>query len=115
MDPTSHPAAHEEPGWASRISTWITQSRPDVVVAGLLLLFAVVFNLHQLYPEVAIEAPVLNDGVLHRLAFERAASALAAGQDPTDPWLVPVVLGYPLFHLAHLFGGDNFFRILRLL
>ena len=25
------------------------------------------------------------------------------------------LLGYPLFHLAHLFGGDNFFRILRVL
>jgi hypothetical protein len=98
MDPTSHPAASEDAGWVSRISRWITESRPDAVVAGLLLLFAVVFNLYQLYPEVSIQAPVLNDGVLHRLAFERAASALAAGQDPTDPWLATVVLGYPLFH-----------------
>lgn len=25
------------------------------------------------------------------------------------------VLGYPIFYLAHLFGGDNFFRLLRLI
>jgi hypothetical protein len=98
MDSASHPAASEERGLASRISARIARSRPDVVVAGLLLLFAVAFNLVRLYPEVAIQAPLLNDGVLHRLALERAVTALDAGQDPTDPWLAPVALGYPLFH-----------------
>lgn len=70
----------------------------EALVAGLFLLFAVAFSLYHLYPEVAIPAPVLNDGVLHRLALERARTVLAAGQDPTDPWLAPIVLGYPLFH-----------------
>ncbi len=86
-------------------------------MAGLLLFFAVAFNLYRLYPEVAIKAPLLNDGVLHLLALERSAAALAAGQNATDPWLAPVVLGYPLFHhyqhlpyagpavLYHLFRG----------
>jgi hypothetical protein len=98
MDSPSQPAANEDRGLASRICERVALSRPDVAVAGLLLLFAVAFNLYRLYPEVAIRAPLLNDGVLHRLAFERAAAALAAGQDPTDPWLAPIVLGYPLFH-----------------
>jgi hypothetical protein len=98
MGSTPHPAAGEERGLASRFSGRIARSRPDAVVASLLLLFTVAFNLVRLYPEVAIQAPLLNDGVLHRLAFERAVSALAAGQDPTDPWLAPVVMGYPLFH-----------------
>lgn len=77
---------------------WMVLSRPGALLTGLLLLVAITFNLVRLYPEVAIRVPLLNDGVLHRLAFERAAAALAAGQDPTDPWLAPVVLGYPLFH-----------------
>src|SRR5205823_13868014 len=28
----------------------------------------------------------------------RTVDAIAAGQDPTDPWLAPIDLGYPLFH-----------------
>jgi hypothetical protein len=47
-------------------------------MAGLLLLFAVAFNLYRLYAEVAVRAPLLNDGVLHLLALERSAAALAA-------------------------------------
>jgi 6-pyruvoyl-tetrahydropterin synthase related domain len=85
-------------GAASRTPRRIPRPGADALVAGLLLLFAVAFNLYHLYPEVAISAPVLNDGVLHRLALERARTALAAGQNPTDPWLAPIVLGYPLFH-----------------
>jgi hypothetical protein len=104
----------ESPG-----SERIARSRPDAVIAGLLLLFAVAFNLVRLYPEVASQVPLLNDGVLHRLAFERAATALAAGQDPTDPWLAPVVLGYPLFHhyqhLAYLLPATLFFPLQGLL
>jgi hypothetical protein len=98
MDSESRPAANEDRGLASRIAERVALLRLDALIAGLILLFAVAFNLYRLYPEVAVRAPLLNDGVLHRLAFERAATALAAGQDPTDPWLAPVVLGYPLFH-----------------
>jgi hypothetical protein len=72
---------------------WLERSVPH-----LLLAFAVAFNLYQLYPEVAVRAPVLHDGVLHLLAVETTAAALASGQDPTDPWLAPIVMGYPLAH-----------------
>jgi hypothetical protein len=68
------------------------------LVAGLLLLIAVAFNLVALYPEVAIKAPMLNDGVLHVLALERVAAALDKGQIAIDLWLPGVALGYPLFH-----------------
>lgn len=70
----------------------------EALVAGLLLAFAVGFNLYHLYPEAVLQPPALNDGVLHRLALERTASALASSQDPTDPWLANLILGYPLFH-----------------
>lgn len=68
------------------------------VLVPLLLLLAVLFNLYHLYPETAGQAPLLNDGVLHRLALEQTATALAAGRNPTDFWLAQIGLGYPLFH-----------------
>jgi hypothetical protein len=68
------------------------------LIATLLLLSVVAFNLYHLYPEVAIRVPNLNDGVLHLLATERVVTALFFGQNPTDPWLAAVALGYPLFH-----------------
>ena len=98
MESTPLPTAGNEKGTAPGAPRRISLPGADVPVAGLLLLFAIAFNLYQLHPEVAIQVPLLNDGVLHRLALERAVSALAAGQDPTDPWLAPVVMGYPLFH-----------------
>jgi hypothetical protein len=70
----------------------------EKVVAALALLGAVGFNLWQLWPEVAIPAPWLNDGVLHLLNLQSTAVALAGGRNPTDFWLPPVGLGYPLFH-----------------
>ena len=45
-----------------------------------------------------LSSPPLNDDVLHLLALEGTASALAAGQNPTDFWLGAISLGYPLFH-----------------
>jgi hypothetical protein len=53
-------------------------------VVALALLFAVAFNLYHLYPEVSIQVPSLNDGVLHLLGVERVASALFQRQDPID-------------------------------
>jgi hypothetical protein len=67
-------------------------------MAALLLLTATAFNFYHLYPEVAIQSPMLNDGVLHLLALEQTAASLAAGQNPTDSWLATIGLGYPLFH-----------------
>ena len=72
--------------------------RYERIAARLLLLWAVAFNLFELAPEVTVRVPMLNDGVMHLLLFQRAASALAAGQDPTDPWFAPIALGYPLLH-----------------
>ena len=98
MGSASLDPASQDKGMPSRASGRIILPGREVLVVCLLLLFAVAFNLYHLYPEVAIRVPLLNDGVLHRLALERAVAALAAGQDPTDPWLAPVALGYPLFH-----------------
>jgi hypothetical protein len=53
---------------------------------GLFLLFAVAFNLYYLYPEVAVQVPPLNDGVLHRMILRQSVEVLASGQDPTDFW-----------------------------
>src|SRR5687768_7268473 len=83
----------------------------------LLLAFAVSFNLYYLYPTVLVQSPFANDGALHFLALQAVVAALANGQDPTDTWLAPIGMGYPLFHhyqhlaylppalIYRLFGG----------
>lgn len=71
---------------------------PENLIASLLLVIAVAFNLYQLYPEAAIKVPALNDTVLHLVNLQRTVDALAAGQDPTDAWLGSIAMGYPLFH-----------------
>jgi hypothetical protein len=68
------------------------------LVATLILLGAIAFNLGTLWPEVAIHTPPLNDNVLHLTLIERAVEALERGEDPTDPWISSFALGYPLFH-----------------
>ncbi len=104
---------------AGRVSRQNILLGRETLIAGLLLFFAVAFNLYHLYPEVAIKVPSLNDGVLHRLALEQSARALAGGQSPLDPWLAPIALGYPLFHYyqhlpyigpaaLHLLSGEMF-------
>jgi hypothetical protein len=72
--------------------------RQEDLVAVLMLVIALAFNLVALYPEVAIKAPVQNDGVLHVLALERVAPVLDQGQIAVDLWLPGIALGYPLFH-----------------
>lgn len=109
-----------------RVNLQLTLPNVESLIAGLLLFIAVAFNLYQLYPEVALQVPTLNDGVLHMLNLRRTVDALAAGQDPTDTWLAQIALGYPLFHyyqhlpylppaaLYQLLGGalplDDLFR-----
>jgi 4-amino-4-deoxy-L-arabinose transferase-like glycosyltransferase len=68
------------------------------LVAAVLLLGAIAFNLVFLWPEVAVETPPLNDTALHLPLVQRAAEAFARGEDPTDPWVPYFVEGYPLFH-----------------
>jgi hypothetical protein len=93
----------ERPAPVEHASRGIAFRRDESIIARLFLLLAVAFNLYQLYPEVAIRAPMLNDGVLHLLALRRTVAALTAGQDPTNPWLAPIDLGYPFFqYYQHL-------------
>jgi 4-amino-4-deoxy-L-arabinose transferase-like glycosyltransferase len=70
----------------------------STLVAILLLVGAIAFNLAVLWPEVAVETPTLNDNTLHLALVQRAADALERGEDPTDPWVSSFVEGYPLFH-----------------
>jgi len=98
MDPAPPLAPNENQKPPPGDSSWLAISRLQPILAGLILLFAVGYNLVRFYPEVVIQVPMLNDGVLHRLSLERAFSALTTGEDPTDPWLATLTLGYPLFH-----------------
>jgi hypothetical protein len=70
----------------------------ESLAVGTILAVAVAFNLFRLYPEVVVKTPKLNDGVMHLLALQQAVTALASGQDPTDLWVAPIAMGYPLFH-----------------
>ncbi len=98
MNSRLQPATDIDRSSVTRTSRWALSLHPGVLVPVLILLTAVIFNLVSLYPEVAIPTPLLNDGVLHRLAFDQAVTTLSTGQDPSDPWFRPVALGYPLFH-----------------
>ncbi|MGD0115206.1 MAG: glycosyltransferase 87 family protein [Dehalococcoidia bacterium] len=68
------------------------------VLALTFVAIAVLFNAWYLWPEVGINVPKLNDGVLHVLSLQRMVTSLRSGQDPTDSWLPNVTTGYPLFH-----------------
>ncbi|HTE86196.1 MAG TPA: YfhO family protein, partial [Dehalococcoidia bacterium] len=86
---------------AQRQARLLTAARAlasERAISYALVLVAIIFDLYFLHPEVATLVPRLNDGVMHLLGVQRALSALKAGQDPTDPWFAPMVLGYPLFH-----------------
>jgi len=98
MDPTSLPSLNEDRKPTVAFSRWLEMSHIEAILTGLIIFFAIGFNLLRFYPEVAIQVPVLNDGVLHRLSLERAIVAISDGQDPTDPWLATITMGYPLFH-----------------
>ncbi len=68
------------------------------VIAYVVLFIAVAFSFVTLLPEATIHVPPLNDNVLHVLAAKQTAEAWSAGQNPTDPWLGTIGLGYPLAH-----------------
>lgn len=85
------------PSFAKALAT-LGFTNPETLIVRLFLLLSVSFNLYYLSSEVRIRAPFVNDGIMHLVALERAVTALAAGQDPTDPWLTTMVMGYPLFH-----------------
>lgn len=48
-----------------------------------------------LAPEVLYPDPNVNDDAEHVLIAERASEALAAGENPLDPWVPQLELGYP--------------------
>jgi hypothetical protein len=73
-------------------------NRSVALIPLAMVLFAVVYNLYNLYPEVGIQPPDLNDRVLHLAALDRASSVLDIGTGFTDPWLDAIGMGYPLFH-----------------
>ena len=70
----------------------------DVLVSRLILCFAVAFNLYYLFPQVAIDVPQLNDGVLHLLTLGYVNGSLHLSPGFADPWMPPVAMGYPLLH-----------------
>ncbi len=85
----------------------LPRSLTESQIVSLLLIAAVGFNFITFAPEAAIPTPYLNDSVLHILALEQTVQALRTGHDPTDFWLAPIVMGYPLphhyQHLAYVF------------
>lgn len=78
-------------------------AKQETLVAGMLVLFAILFNLYHLRAELVLQTPPLNDDVLHLLTTEQLAEAVGSGQSPIDFWLAPVSMGYPLVrHYQHL-------------
>ncbi len=73
------------------------QYKPTLL-AGVLLVAAVAFNLVVLHLELSLDAPDLNDNVLHYALIERTVEAVERGEDVTDHWVPYIAQGYPLFH-----------------
>ena len=91
----------EEP--TSFAKSKLPQHEVEQLVAYFVLFVAIGFSAFVLAPEATIRVAPLNDHILHIAAAQHAATALAHGQDPTDPWFARIGLGYPLFrHYQHL-------------
>ena len=71
----------------SGLSELLARWGGERVGALSLVALAVAINLVLLFPEATVDAPDLNDGVLHLLAIDEAAEALGSGRNPTDTWL----------------------------
>jgi uncharacterized membrane protein len=73
------------------------------VVPWILILVVVIFNAVELFPEVSIPVPSLNDDAMHYLFVNRASAAVAEGQNPIDFWFPQIELGFPQFlYYQHL-------------
>jgi hypothetical protein len=76
------------------------------VVLVCLVLVPIAFNAIQLFPELSIPIPSLNDDAFHYLLVQRANEALTNGENPFDHWMPELELGFPQFfyyqHLPHL-------------
>ena len=98
-EPSSHPVSPASRATSVPVRRQVTVADIERLIAGAALVAAVLFNLWKLFPQVAIQAPPLNDMVFHALVLGRTLLALLTGQNVTDPWMAPVpALGYPLFH-----------------
>ncbi len=80
------------------VTLQIRLPRPERWGVILALALAILFNLVMFRHEATIDAPPLNDNVVHLVNVQRAAEAIRQGQDPTDLWIPDIDLGYPLFH-----------------
>jgi hypothetical protein len=83
--------------WARLLRRAMPADR-EGALAWTFVAIAILFNAWYLWPEIGINVPKLNDGVLHTLLLRGTVAALRAGQDPTDFWFAPVATGYPMFH-----------------
>jgi hypothetical protein len=84
---------------------------PSPPGAPLLLIgAAVLFTAVALWHEVAVPLPSTNDDANHFLWIQRASDALARGENPSDPWVAEMELGFPPF--AHYQGLPHLFVVL---
>ncbi len=93
-------------------------------VGFFLVFIAIIFNAVFLWTELSISTFQVNDEVYHQFSAREASLALKKGFDPTDFFLSPLELGYPLFHHYQHFPQvvtavvdqitGNFFPISRL-
>ena len=72
--------------------------RHETIIPFALVLFAIVFNLYRLYPEVASSVLGGNDMVMHLLLADAVVEAITQGLNFTDPWQGTMGMGFPLAH-----------------
>ena len=65
------------------------------VALAALVAVPIAMNAVALAPEVLYPLPNVNDDAEHLLMTERASEALATGENPLDPWVPQVDLGFP--------------------
>lgn len=84
---------------------------PRIASIAAVTLFAITWILYLVFAgfDFCHLTPDLNDDVLHLRLIDLVAETIAAGGDPTDPWLSTITEGFPLFHhyqhLPHLVLG----------
>ena len=72
--------------------------RHETIIPFPLVLFAIVFNLYRLYPEVASSVLGGNDMVMHLLLADAVVEPITQGRNFTDPWQGTMGMGFPLAH-----------------
>ena len=90
------PAISRSEGEPAAPSQWFL--RHETNIPSDLVLFAIVFNLYRLYPEVASSVLGGNDMVMHLLLADAVVEAITQGRNFTDPWQGTMGMGFPLAH-----------------